>query len=461
MPRRARRGPRAAKSKPAALGGGRDRAAHAPAPDHGESAAVRSRRLCCRRCRVDPVPVPSSRYQTALVRFRCLGASVRMVHARLRSRPCPIIDDTDSLASARGYHRRAMPIYEFECEHCGESLRGAGAGRDRARRSAANCGAEETSAALLGAGAARSSWSRPPARPVSRRSATTKLHAAPRAQFKARRQKAREARSGRAADRVPEAAERRERLVEVYREASVCTQVPACETRTNVVFGAGNADADLMFVGEAPGAEEDRQGLPFVGRAGGCSTSCSRGSGWHARTFDHERAQVPAARQPRPAARRDRVLPAVPVPAGRADPAAGDRDARQLRDEAADRQPDRDHQGARHAAGARDRRPHRVPDAAAPPGGGAAHARRSSRPCARTSRSSRSCSRRDPAAPAPADDRPRCEARRRAAGGGLRPTSSTCSVEPSGTTLQSRRDRGARRTGRRRARARRRGAGQR
>jgi uracil-DNA glycosylase len=34
------------------------------------------------------------------------------------------------------------------------------------------------------------------------------------------------------------------------------------------VFGAGNADADLMFVGEAPGAEEDRQGLPFVGRAG-------------------------------------------------------------------------------------------------------------------------------------------------------------------------------------------------
>jgi DNA polymerase len=35
-----------------------------------------------------------------------------------------------------------------------------------------------------------------------------------------------------------------------------------------VVFGAGNADADLMFVGEAPGAEEDRRGLPFVGRAG-------------------------------------------------------------------------------------------------------------------------------------------------------------------------------------------------
>jgi uracil-DNA glycosylase len=68
---------------------------------------------------------------------------------------------------------------------------------------------------------------------------------------------------------VPDAVERRERLIEVFREASVCTKCPLSETRTKVVFGAGNADADLMFVGEAPGAEEDRQGLPFVGRAGG------------------------------------------------------------------------------------------------------------------------------------------------------------------------------------------------
>ena len=63
--------------------------------------------------------------------------------------------------------------------------------------------------------------------------------------------------------------ERREALVEVYREAQACTRCPLHETRTRVVFGAGNADADLMFIGEAPGAEEDRQGLPFVGRAGG------------------------------------------------------------------------------------------------------------------------------------------------------------------------------------------------
>ncbi|MCB0864411.1 MAG: uracil-DNA glycosylase [Solirubrobacterales bacterium] len=65
-----------------------------------------------------------------------------------------------------------------------------------------------------------------------------------------------------------DASARRERLVEVYREASTCTLCPLAETRTKVVFGAGNADADLMFVGEAPGADEDRQGLPFVGRAG-------------------------------------------------------------------------------------------------------------------------------------------------------------------------------------------------
>jgi uracil-DNA glycosylase len=66
----------------------------------------------------------------------------------------------------------------------------------------------------------------------------------------------------------PDPASRRERLVELYREVSDCARCPLAETRTKAVFGAGNADADLMFVGEAPGAEEDRQGLPFVGRAG-------------------------------------------------------------------------------------------------------------------------------------------------------------------------------------------------
>jgi uracil-DNA glycosylase len=73
--------------------------------------------------------------------------------------------------------------------------------------------------------------------------------------------------------------QRRERLVEIYREASECTKCPLSETRTNVVFGSGDAAADLMFVGEAPGAEEDRQGLPFVGRAGALLTELLEGIG--------------------------------------------------------------------------------------------------------------------------------------------------------------------------------------
>ncbi len=47
-----------------------------------------------------------------------------------------------------------------------------------------------------------------------------------------------------------------------------CMQCPLGHTRTNFVFGSGNPAADIMIVGEAPGADEDEQGLPFVGRAG-------------------------------------------------------------------------------------------------------------------------------------------------------------------------------------------------
>jgi uracil-DNA glycosylase len=64
------------------------------------------------------------------------------------------------------------------------------------------------------------------------------------------------------------AEERREKLVELYKEVQRCEKCPLHETRIKAVFGAGNADADLMFVGEAPGANEDRLGLPFVGQAG-------------------------------------------------------------------------------------------------------------------------------------------------------------------------------------------------
>jgi uracil-DNA glycosylase len=65
------------------------------------------------------------------------------------------------------------------------------------------------------------------------------------------------------------ASERREELKAVFEQARSCVNCPQlAAARTTVVFGSGNADADLMFVGEAPGANEDKQGLPFVGQAG-------------------------------------------------------------------------------------------------------------------------------------------------------------------------------------------------
>jgi DNA polymerase len=63
--------------------------------------------------------------------------------------------------------------------------------------------------------------------------------------------------------------QRRDALKQVFATANACVRCQElAATRKNVVFGAGNANADLMFVGEAPGASEDEQGLPFVGRAG-------------------------------------------------------------------------------------------------------------------------------------------------------------------------------------------------
>src|SRR5688572_17353973 len=59
-----------------------------------------------------------------------------------------------------------------------------------------------------------------------------------------------------------------EALRELAEEALVCIRCRLAETRTQVVFGVGDPAADLMFVGEAPGFNEDQQGEPFVGAAG-------------------------------------------------------------------------------------------------------------------------------------------------------------------------------------------------
>jgi len=67
---------------------------------------------------------------------------------------------------------------------------------------------------------------------------------------------------------VAASGDRGESLIALAEEASTCEKCGLCEKRSNVVFGTGNPNADLMFVGEGPGANEDRQGIPFVGAAG-------------------------------------------------------------------------------------------------------------------------------------------------------------------------------------------------
>jgi len=69
-------------------------------------------------------------------------------------------------------------------------------------------------------------------------------------------------------------------FAELEREALACSRCPlATQGRTQVVFGAGDPAADLLFVGEGPGQEEDRQGVPFVGRAGQLLTRLIEGIG--------------------------------------------------------------------------------------------------------------------------------------------------------------------------------------
>ncbi len=66
---------------------------------------------------------------------------------------------------------------------------------------------------------------------------------------------------------------------ELERAAMVCTRCDLAEGRTQVVFGSGDPAADLMFVGEGPGAREDEQGLPFVGPSGNLLTELIHGIG--------------------------------------------------------------------------------------------------------------------------------------------------------------------------------------
>lgn len=70
-----------------------------------------------------------------------------------------------------------------------------------------------------------------------------------------------------------------ETLNEINDEVKKCTKCNLCNNRTNTVFGVGNENADIMFIGEGPGADEDREGEPFVGKAGKLMNQAFQGLG--------------------------------------------------------------------------------------------------------------------------------------------------------------------------------------
>ena len=81
-------------------------------------------------------------------------------------------------------------------------------------------------------------------------------------------------------DRDPAAPRGAAGLLLVREELGDCKRCKLCTTRTNIVFGVGNPDANLVFVGEAPGADEDARGEPFVGKAGQLLTKMIEAMGY-------------------------------------------------------------------------------------------------------------------------------------------------------------------------------------
>ena len=129
---------------------------------------------------------------------------------------------------------------------------------------------------------------------------------------------ARDARVGRGRRRRARVtdAERQAALEQIADEVRVCTRCRLHQQRTRSVPGEGNPDTEVVFVGEGPGFNEDREGRPFVGRAGGAAREAARVGRLAPRgCLHHERRQVPTAGQPRSGARRDRGLRAVPATA--------------------------------------------------------------------------------------------------------------------------------------------------
>src|SRR5437016_4360450 len=81
-----------------------------------------------------------------------------------------------------------------------------------------------------------------------------------------------------------EAESGRRTLAQIRDELGECTRCKLCSTRRSIVFGVGADDAPLMFVGEAPGEQEDRRGEPFVGPAGELLDKMIEAMGWSRRS---------------------------------------------------------------------------------------------------------------------------------------------------------------------------------
>ncbi|MGA0069439.1 MAG: uracil-DNA glycosylase family protein [Miltoncostaeaceae bacterium] len=102
---------------------------------------------------------------------------------------------------------------------------------------------------------------------------------------------------------MSDAAVRAQALERLSEHLRGCTRCPLSEGRTTVVVGAGDPDADLLFVGEAPGANEDRTGLPFVGQAGKLLDELLAGIGMsreHVFIANVLKCRPPGNRDPRP-----------------------------------------------------------------------------------------------------------------------------------------------------------------
>ncbi|MCP4690442.1 MAG: uracil-DNA glycosylase, partial [Desulfobacterales bacterium] len=99
------------------------------------------------------------------------------------------------------------------------------------------------------------------------------------------RKEAREEPRERAGEKAPGGGVRGESLVDIRKNLGWCKRCGLHEGRENIVFGAGRADARLVFVGEGPGVDEDKTGEPFVGAAGRLLTKIIQ-------AIKHERDQV-------------------------------------------------------------------------------------------------------------------------------------------------------------------------